>query len=458
MLRRHLLPRPCASSTNTERRANIKSPIEPHGVIAQWKGEKLTIWEPSQWLDGMARTYAEWFGIPFENVRLISPYIGGGFGSKGFAYAHDAIAAIAAKMLGASGQARDDPAAGLHRHRRPGGDAPDDRARRHEGGQAALDRPSRRQRNLDEGGLGRAARLGHLDHVCDAEFLFAPERRAVNTVMPGALRAPGENPSAFGIECAIDELAYEVGIDPLAIRLLNYAEEDPHAKKPWSTRQLREAFAAGADAFGWSQRSPGAAIDARRQRADRLGRGGGHLSGSPLRLAKHLSASLPTARSRSRAARSTWDRAATRSSRRRRRKCSAFPWTMSWCASAISGCRGRRVTGGSRIAGVMTGAVHNRRSPSEDELIGLAITHEDSPFRDRCRPTRWPWPMARIASPRGEGPGIRHRRIPAAIGRDKVEAIRDTFAEKSISPEDRYKNYTTIATGLLADRRRLFVA
>src|SRR6185437_4035035 len=76
------------------------------------------------------------------------------------------------------------------------------------------------------------------------------------TVTPGALRAPGENPSAFAIECGIDELAYEVGIDPLQIRRLNYAETDQQANKPWSTRRLREAYAAGADAFGWSKRSP----------------------------------------------------------------------------------------------------------------------------------------------------------------------------------------------------------
>ncbi|TIS70787.1 MAG: xanthine dehydrogenase family protein molybdopterin-binding subunit, partial [Mesorhizobium sp.] len=73
--------------------------------------------------------------------------------------------------------------------------------------------------------------------------------------VPGAKRAPGENPSAFGIECAIDELAHELGIDPLEMRLINYAEQDSHAKKAWSTRQLREAFAAGAEAFGWAKRS-----------------------------------------------------------------------------------------------------------------------------------------------------------------------------------------------------------
>ena len=81
----------------TPREYNV--PIEPHGLIARWEGDSLTVWEPSQWIDGMARCYAEWFGVPFDKVRLISPYIGGGFGSKGFAYGYGAVAAMAAKML-----------------------------------------------------------------------------------------------------------------------------------------------------------------------------------------------------------------------------------------------------------------------------------------------------------------------------------------------------------------------
>ncbi|TGZ37338.1 xanthine dehydrogenase family protein molybdopterin-binding subunit, partial [bacterium M00.F.Ca.ET.162.01.1.1] len=90
--------------------------------------------------------------------------------------------------------------------------------------------------------------LGSVTSIMYATPNFSSRQNVVrvNSVVPGAMRAPGENPSAFGIESAIDELAYEVGIDPLEIRLRNYAEQDPHAKKAWSTRQLREAFAAGA--------------------------------------------------------------------------------------------------------------------------------------------------------------------------------------------------------------------
>ena len=120
-------------------------PIEPHGLIAQWEGDSLTVWEPSQWIDGMARTYAEWFGVPFENVRLISPYIGGGFGSKALALSHGAIAAMAAKMLDRPVKLVITRPQTFTGYGGRAGDAPDDGARRHAGRQAPVDRASRRQ-------------------------------------------------------------------------------------------------------------------------------------------------------------------------------------------------------------------------------------------------------------------------------------------------------------------------
>jgi len=74
-------------------------------------------------------------------------------------------------------------------------------------------------------------------------------------VNPGWLRAPGENVSTYALETTIDELAYAVGVDPLEIRLRNYADHDHKAKLPWSTRRLREAYRAGAEAFGWEKRT-----------------------------------------------------------------------------------------------------------------------------------------------------------------------------------------------------------
>jgi xanthine dehydrogenase YagR molybdenum-binding subunit len=236
----------------TPREYNV--PIEPHGLIAQWDGNALTVHEPSQWIDFMARTYAELFDIPFDMVRIVSPYVGGGFGSKAFVYPHGAITAMAAKMLGrpiklavtrpqtftafgGRAETRQTIALGATR----------------EGKLLSILHRSANETSIKD---VWAERCGTVTDIMYATPNFSSRHSVVpvNTVTPGALRAPGENPSAFAIECAIDELAYEVGIDPLQIRLLNYAEKDQHANKPWSTRQLREAYAAGAEAFGWSKR------------------------------------------------------------------------------------------------------------------------------------------------------------------------------------------------------------
>lgn len=95
----------------------------------------------------------------------------------------------------------------------------------------------------------------------------------------------------------------------------------------------------------------------------------------------------------------------------------------------------------------MTAAVHKSAIAVRDELIGLAITHEGSPFRS-LQANTLAVADGRIASPRGDGPDLSIAEFLAAIGRDKVEAMRDTFAENRVSPDDRYKNYTTIVTAL----------
>jgi xanthine dehydrogenase YagR molybdenum-binding subunit len=423
-----------------------QSPLEPHGVIAEWDGDRLTIWEPSQWLDGMARTYAEWFGIPFENVRLISPYIGGGFGSKGFTYAHDAIAAISAKMLarpvklamtrpqvfaniGGRAETRQTIALGATR----------------EGKLLSIVHRGVNETSMNEIWVEP---LGSVTSIMYATPNFSSRQNVVrvNTVMPGALRAPGENPSAFGIESAIDELAYEVGIDPLAIRLLNYAEEDPHAKKPWSTRQLREAFAAGAEAFGWSRRSPGP----RSMRDGNALIGWGVAAGTyPVRrtagealVALHADGTVEVASSTIDMGQGSYTIIAQTAAE-------AFGVAVEDVVVRLGDSRLPRagVTGGSRMAGVMTAAVHKSALAVRDELIGLAITHENSPFR-ALQANTLAVTNGRIASPRGDGPDIPIAEFLAVIGRDKIEAIRDTFAENRVSPDDRYKNYTTIATAL----------
>ena len=426
----------------TPREYNV--PIEPHGLIAQWDGDALTVWEPSQWIDGMARTYAEWFDVPFEKVRLISPYIGGGFGSKGFAYGHSAIAAMAAKLLGRPVK--------LAVTRPQTFTAFGGRAATRQTIALGATREGKLLSILHRGvnetsikdvwvePLGTVTEIMYATPNLSSRQTIVP----VNTVMPGALRAPGENPSAFGIECAIDELAYEVGLDPLEIRLRNYAEQDQHAKKPWSTRQLREAFAAGAEAFGWSKRNP-------LPRSMREGRqliGWGVAAGTyPLRrtageaLVRILSSgTVEVASSAIDMGQGTYT-------------------ILAQTAAEALGVRFEDVTvklgdsalprapvaGGSQLANLMTGAVHKAALAARDELIGLALNDPNSPFRELQANTLL-IANGRIESSRDGGPGVSVAAFLQGIGRDRIEALRDTFTENATNPEDRYKNFTSIAT------------
>ncbi|ESX11570.1 xanthine dehydrogenase family protein molybdopterin-binding subunit [Mesorhizobium sp. LSJC264A00] len=413
---------------NTPR--EYQAPMEPHGLIARWEGDKLTVWEPSQWLDGMARTYAEWFGVPFENVRLVSPYIGGGFGSKALALGHGAVAAAAAKMLGRPVRVvmtRPQTFTGY------GG-----RAATRQTVTIGADRDGKIQsivhRGVNETSIDGmwVEPLGVVTSIMYATPNFSSKQNVVrvNSVVPGAMRAPGENPSAFGIESAIDELAYEVGIDPLEIRLRNYAEQDPHAKKAWSTRQLREAFAAGAEHFGWAQRTP-------KPRSMRNGNqliGWGVAAGTyPVRRAYGEAIVRILANGSVEVESSSIDMG-------------QGTYTILAQTAAERSEEHTSVAGGSRLAGVMTGAVYKAATSALDQLVGLAISDPRSPFH-ALQANTLVVANGRIRSPRGDGPDVSIADLLASVGRDRIEATGDTMPANSTA-EDRYKNYTTIAAAL----------
>ncbi|UXN59360.1 xanthine dehydrogenase family protein molybdopterin-binding subunit [Phyllobacterium zundukense] len=428
----------------TPREYNV--PIEPHGLIARWEGDMLTLWEPSQWIDGMSRTYAEWFSIPFENVRLLSPYIGGGFGSKAFAARYGAVAAIAAKMLdrpvklaitrpqtftafGGRPATRQTIALGATR----------------EGKLLSIVHRSANETSMDDVAVEP---LGSVTSIMYAVPNFSSRQNIVpvNTVKPGALRAPGENPSAFGIECAIDELAYEVGIDPLDIRLLNYAEEDPHAKKPWSTRRLREAYAAGAEAFGWAKRSPGV----RSMREGKQLIGYGVAAGTyPVRrtpgeaMVRILSnGTIEVASSGIDMGQGTYTILAQTAA-----EAIGVPVETVVVKLGDSSLPRAPVAGGSQLANLMTGAVHVAALAARDELIGLAINDPNSPFRD-LQANTLTIEGGQISSPRDAGSSVAIAEVMRRTGRDRIEALRNTLPENLRNKDDHFRNFTTISTML----------
>jgi len=426
----------------TPREYNV--PIEPHGLIAEWQGEAITIWEPSQWVDGMARTYAEWFGVSFENVRIISPYIGGGFGSKALANPHGAIAVMAAKMVGRPVKL----AVTRPQTFTAFGGRPATRQRLALGATSEGKLLSIVQTGANETSVDGVAvePLGSVTSIMYATPNLSSRQNivAVNTVLPGALRAPGENPSAFGIESAIDELSYQVGLDPLAIRLLNYAEEDQQAHKPWSTRRLREAFAAGAEAFGWSRRTP----EPRSMREGHHLIGWGVAAGTyPVRRTPGEALVRIMADGRAEVASSGIDMGQGTYTILAQTAADAIGLPVDKVSTKLGDSALPRapVAGGSQLANLLTGAVHKAALAARDELIGLAINDPNSPFRD-LQANTLVIANGEISSPRGDGPAISIAELMRLIGREKIEALRDTLPDAARSEDDRYRNFTTIAT------------
>ena len=428
---------------NTPR--EFQAAMEPHGLIARWEGDELTIWEPSQWLDGMARTYAEWFGVPFENVRLVSPYIGGGFGSKALALAHSAVAAAAAKML--------DRPVKLVLTRPQNFTSYGGRAATRQTVAIGADKQGKIQSIVHRGVNETAVDgmwvepLGSVTSIMYATPNFSSKQNVVrvNTVVPGAKRAPGENPSAFGIESAIDELAYELGLDPLEMRLINYAEQDPHTKKAWSTRQLREAFAAGAEAFGWAKRSN----TPRSMRDGHQLIGWGVAAGTyPVRRAHGEAVVKIMADGSVEVESSSIDMGQGTYTILAQTAAETLGVPVERVSVKLGDSHFARagVTGGSRLAGVMTGAVYKAAGQALDEMIGLALSDPRSPFQ-KLQANTLQVRDGRIASPRGEGPELTIAEFMSAVSREKIEAKGDTLPA-STTPEERYKNYTTIAMSI----------
>ena len=416
--------------------------MEPHGLTVKWEGDQITVWEPSQWSHGMARTYAEWFGIPFENVRLVSPFIGGGFGSKGAALAHSAVAAFAARKLGRPVKLALTRPQNFTSY----------------GGRAAT-RQRIRLGATEDGILQAIVHRGASETSTYVDWPeqtgaatpilykvenFSSQHRVVpvNTVTPGALRGPGKNPSAFGIESALEELAYKLGMDPLELRLKNYADHDYQSGKPWSTRRLREALTEGAEAFGWSRRSHAP----RSMRDGRTLIGWGIGCGTfPVLQAPSEAMIRILANGRVEVVSGAIDMGQGTYTVLAQTAAEVFGIPVDQVEVHLGDSRlpGSAIAGGSMLAGSILGAVHKAATAARDELIGLALNDANSPLRETGANTLT-FSEGRISAPRGEGPSLTLPELMAALGRRELEIRRNTLPEGA-SAEDQHQAWTTMA-------------
>jgi len=233
------------------------NPMEPSATIATWEGDRLMVQDATQWVQGTQATLAEAFGLPRENVRVLCPFVGGGFGCKGFQWPHTFLAAMAAKQVGrpvklvvsrpqmfTSCGHRPVTVQDVALSANPDGKL---RAIRHR--TQIVTSPV--GTHIEACGLASTGKLYACPNIEIEHVLYT-----INIGTPTPMRAPGECPGTFALESAMDELAYALKMDPVELRLTNYAETHPITGKPWSSKKLRECYQRGAEKFGWSRRKP----------------------------------------------------------------------------------------------------------------------------------------------------------------------------------------------------------
>jgi xanthine dehydrogenase YagR molybdenum-binding subunit len=236
--------------------AETHNPMEMHGTVAVWDGDNVTLYEGSQGVVNHRTVMSEVLGVPRENVRVISRFIGSGFGGKLFPWPQSTLAAVTARKLN-----------------RPVKLSVDRRMMFSNTGH----RPRTQQRiRLGATQDGKLTAIRHdfytetsqlddfVEHCGEqTPFLYSCPNLEVTTAMvrrnvgaPAPMRGPGAVPGLFALESAIDELAIKLKMDPVKFRLKNDAERDEGKNLPFSSRHLKECYQTGADKIGWKQRTP----------------------------------------------------------------------------------------------------------------------------------------------------------------------------------------------------------
>lgn len=235
------------------------NPMEPHATIAWWEGEKLNVYDATQGISGVKQSLARVLNIPVDDVRVQCPYTGGGFGSKGSMWSHVAIAAMTARVV----QKPVKLVLGREQMFGPVGARPTTVNKikltaTPDGKLSGVRHDALIHTSLMEDFVEHSTSPTRL--LYNSEANFTTEKLVdMNLGVATFQRAPGEAPGTAVIEIAMDELAEQLKMDPLQLRLVNYAERDPSHDRPFSSKHLRECYTQAAERFGWSKlRQPNA--------------------------------------------------------------------------------------------------------------------------------------------------------------------------------------------------------
>ena len=230
--------------------------IEPHATIAWWEGDRLTLHDKTQGVNDGRREIARVFGLAEDHVRVISPFVGGAFGSALRSWPHVTIAALAARHVGRPVRLE------LSRRElsvsvgfRPRTEQRVALGARRDGRLTAIIHEATAQTSRHEEYVEDTLTPPHVTYACpNVRTRYRLVR--VNTNTPGPMRAPGIMTGVFALETAMDELAAALGMDPVELRVLNHADRDPDEGRPWSSKELLACYRLAAGRFGWDHRTP----------------------------------------------------------------------------------------------------------------------------------------------------------------------------------------------------------
>ncbi|MEU2980450.1 xanthine dehydrogenase family protein molybdopterin-binding subunit [Streptomyces hirsutus] len=236
--------------------ANHHNPIEPSGTTALWDGDTLLLYDSTQGVNATQMTVSRLLGVPMQRIRVIGHYVGGSFGCKAMIHAHPTLAAMAAREVGRPVKLA------LTREQMFTSVGHREEQEQHvtlgatrEGRLTAVRHhklsPTSPFDDWAEPSLGTSSQIYACPHYEGVYRLFR-----ANTMTPTFMRAPGEASGMHALECAMDELAHELGVDPVELRLRNHTDVDAMSGFPWSSSGLRECYERGARRFGWSGRDP----------------------------------------------------------------------------------------------------------------------------------------------------------------------------------------------------------
>ncbi|TWI94801.1 xanthine dehydrogenase YagR molybdenum-binding subunit [Mucilaginibacter frigoritolerans] len=237
--------------------SEVHNPMELHSIIAHWDAEdKLTVWDKTQGVKDTQDGIANIFKIPKENIQVNSKFVGGAFGSALQVWPHEVAAIIAARVVKRPvklmlGRADMFTSVGYRPHtwQKIGIGATED------GKLVGISHEAIGQTSTYEDFNEEPVSVSRSTYACP-NVNTNYKLTALDIGSPTWMRGPGEATGAFALESALDELSYALNIDPIELRLKNYAETDPESGKPFSSKYLNEAYKMGADHIGWTDRSP----------------------------------------------------------------------------------------------------------------------------------------------------------------------------------------------------------